>query len=88
MTQDKSLKTTVLGAIADACNLSAAEITVDMNIQDLGLDSWAITAIVAQLEAAYGIEVSTDQLIDLMQAEFVRDFVALVERMTGVASHA
>jgi acyl carrier protein len=76
------LKATIVTAIADSCYLQADELSLDLPIRDLGLDSLAIASIVGELEIAWRCEFTQDDVISLIQAERIGD---LLERAVRIA---
>lgn len=71
----------VMSLIASACNLPRAEIALDTNLQELGIDSLMIPAIVAQVEADYRCELTHEQALGFLQAAIVSDMVVLVRSL-------
>jgi acyl carrier protein len=78
-----SLQEKVCSAIALARNFDQASISPDDNVHDLGLDSMSIVALLAELEAAYGVEFGADRIIEMLQANTVRDLTAVVGQVVG-----
>ena len=77
---DAKLEELVSSAIATACNVDEAAISLETRLCDLGVDSISVVAIVAQVGAEHGLELSSDQLIELFDALIVRDFILLLQR--------
>lgn len=75
----------VCAAIALALNFQEAAISPDDVVYDLGLDSISIVALLAELEAAYGVEFGSDRIIEMLQAERVRDLAVIVSQVIGGA---
>lgn len=78
MNPPDSINSIVIGAIARACNLKVEAVTPDLRIAALGLDSMNMTAVLAELEAVYDIELTSDQIIDVLQQERVSDVIQYV----------
>ena len=79
-----SLTSLVVGALCAACNVDPASVDSNTSLIEMGMDSLSLTAVVTQVEAAYGCELSAEQILELFQAESIQD---LLERLSsGVAT--
>lgn len=67
--------------IAQACNLEPASVTGAMSMLELGLDSLTLVSVLAQLEAVYGLELTGDETLPLLEAATVG---ALIEHLEAV----
>lgn len=68
MKSGSELQATIVKSIAEACYLSPEDLRLDLSLIDLGLDSLAITSIVADLEARWQRSFSEDQITAMFQA--------------------
>ena len=75
----------VLTAVAEACERDRSGISSQTSLLQLGLDSLALTVVVAQLQVRYRFEAQPDELADLFGARAVADIAALVKRKLGLA---
>lgn len=79
MSESPSVEEFVVSAIAAACNLEKAAVTLDTDVLDVGLDSLHLLTLVGQVESTYGCEVTPEQMVGFFDAPCVRDVVRLVE---------
>jgi len=77
------LEATVCELIARACNFQRTVISLNDSVYDIGLDSMGATALLAELEALYDVEFSSDKISEILQAPFVRDLVNIVQQVIG-----
>src|SRR5690606_13915400 len=68
----------VVSAIRRATYVAPSQVSSKSTLEELCIDSLALVSIVAQFEAVYGVELSTDVALDLAQVE---DVAELCERM-------
>ena len=73
----------VRSAIASTCQLDVAEVRTELGIDDLGLDSMGLTAVIARLEAAYQREFNADQVVSLLEAATVGEFADVVTTLVN-----
>jgi acyl carrier protein len=66
----------VTRGLCEALNLAPDVVTPRTILSDIGLDSLGLAAILGRVEAAYGCEFSSEQILELFQAERVEDLVA------------
>ena len=78
-----ALETLVREVVAQSCYLPASELRTDLKLAELGLDSLAVTSIVAELEAVCSCSVTPDEINTLFQAEDVKE---LIERIKGLVT--
>jgi acyl carrier protein len=76
-----SLETTVCEMMARACNLGGTVISPNASVYDLGLDSMSATSLLSELEALYEVEFSPEKIVEILQAPFVRDLIAIVREV-------
>jgi acyl carrier protein len=72
--------------IASACNTEASALSLDASLLELGLDSLASQAIVAQIESTFDVELTEEEMIRLFSAERVRDFLEATRETLASAS--
>jgi acyl carrier protein len=68
----------VLSVIARACRCDVATLSSETVLHDLEIDSLKMVSIVSQIEAAYGCEFGTEEIIDFFMAEKIADLIALM----------
>jgi acyl carrier protein len=73
----------VVDTLAQACELSRSEVSIQTSLLELGLDSLGLTVVIAQLQTRYCFEVEPDELAELLGAAVVADIAALVKRKIG-----
>jgi acyl carrier protein len=79
VTSDATFDDFVIFAIAMACQCDPTLISPESSIAELRIDSVKMVSIIGQVEASFGLEVSTEQMLDLFLTEQVRDFIALLK---------
>lgn len=63
-------------AFAQACSRDRSEISAETPLIDLDIDSLTFVSVISQLEAACGVEIEPDELVELFGANTVADIVA------------
>jgi acyl carrier protein len=71
----------VLSAVAIACNIDESVLTLDTYLDEVGLDSLSLMAIIARIEASYGCRFEPQDAIAVFQAERMHDVAAIVQRV-------
>ncbi len=79
MQTHESIQDLVFTAVAEACNFDRADITAESNLVDLGIDSLNMAVIVARVELARGCHFLDEDIIQLLHAEVMGEFVRLVD---------
>jgi len=74
----------VITTLAAACNIERAQLSPETGLDEIGLDSMSLVALVAQLEALYGCQFESEQVLGLFEARRIRDVVLLVGRVVGM----
>ncbi len=81
------LEQEVLDAMASAAGVDGAEIDMDTNLYDLGIDSLSSLEILVALEKKFGVRVPEESLQNTSSVrEIVNAFVEGLERGCGGAS--
>lgn len=73
-----SLADFICTAVEQACQRVPASVDVQSSFLDLGMDSLTFVSIVSQVEAVYGVELDTDDLLALFDAPRVGDVVEVL----------
>lgn len=73
----------VVSAIRRATYVAPSQVSSKSTLEELCIDSLALVSIVAQFEAVYGVELSTDVALDLAQAEDVAELCERMRRCLG-----
>lgn len=73
----------ICATIAQACNAKPATITPATNVLDAGMDSLTLVSVFAQVETVYGIELSTDDTLGLLEAVTIADLIERLEALRG-----
>lgn len=73
----------LLELIASLCGLSREALHGDARLLDIGLDSLTGVSIIAQLEAAYRQKFSEADRIAMLEAETLKDLLAIVSARVG-----
>lgn len=81
MSESPPVEEFVVAAVAAACNLEKAVVTLDTDVLEVGLDSLHLLTLVGQVESTYGCTVTPEQVVGFFDAPCVRDVVRLVERI-------
>lgn len=74
----RNVEEMVISTISRICKRQPSEITPLTTLRSLGVDSLAVPAIVARLEALFECEFDHEQTLDFLQAVRVDDIAALV----------
>ena len=82
MQSQDELRTTVVRAIAASCSVEPSELSPELSVGEIGLDSVAITSVLAVLETACQREFTADDVMSLFQAPSVG---ALVDTAVSIA---
>jgi acyl carrier protein len=78
---DVSIEDAVRSAIASTCQLDLEAVGTEQIIDDLGLDSMRILAVIGLLEAAYERDFGPDQIISLLQAATVGELAVALGKI-------
>lgn len=78
-----SVEEVVIRTISRICKRQPSEVTPQTTLQSLGIDSLAVPAVVARLEALFECEFEHEQTLDFLEAVTVEDVAALVRRRVG-----
>jgi len=74
------LEQVVVSTIAGACNLDAESISLDAHLLDLGVDSLVLTSMAHQLAVEYRVSFNHEQILDLFEANSLRDLIGKLQR--------
>lgn len=88
ITLDTSIEGSVISAVASTCRIERSEIGRELTFQQLGVDSMTLTSIISRLEAECEHEFTSEQIVALLQAEALRDFILLVAGMVTLPPRA
>jgi len=75
--------TTVIAAIATTCQIDRREVHPEIGVDELGLGSMGLIAVISQLEVAYDLEFTPEQVVPMLQTRSIREFIGLVEQAVG-----
>lgn len=78
MTIEAAVADTMIKLVARACAVDAHRITPDTLLDEVGVDSLSLTQIMAEMEAAFAIELWDDDIAGLAEARSVGDFVGVL----------
>ena len=73
--------TFVTTAIAESCCADPASLAPETQLADLGLDSLVMTSLVSLVEAAYPVDLSPEEVLEMYQAVSLGDMVNLIVRV-------
>jgi acyl carrier protein len=73
----------VPAAIADACNVERSAVSGSTRLVDLGFDSLSVASLTYQIESAYGVELTQEDVIRLYEALTVDEARDYVARLVG-----
>ena len=77
----------VASTIASVCQTDIAKIGPETDLLDLRMDSLSLIAVISQIEAAYEIQFSADDILPLIELTRFADFLnaadALISRYCG-----
>jgi len=77
-TQLSALQSLVISTIASACNTDYESVSLDANVLDLGIDSLVLVSIVNQIAADYRVALTSEQTLELFEAELLRDLISRI----------
>jgi acyl carrier protein len=83
MVAQADLSAFVCSAIGQACNCPVEAVTPSTPLVTLNIDSLTLVALVAQVEAIYGVDLSAEELISLTDCARVSDFVDRLKELMG-----
>ena len=73
---DEQILEDVIGVLADHLSLSVDDIAIDSDITgDLGADSLDIVELVVKFEKRYGLEISDEELMQVLTVEDILNFI-------------
>ncbi|HEX6996825.1 MAG TPA: acyl carrier protein [Gammaproteobacteria bacterium] len=75
----------VCAALAQACSRDRRDVSPDTRMLDLNIDSLTLVSVLAQVEAVYGIELTPDDTLAMMEAAAVSDLAERVAVLVGRA---
>lgn len=75
----------VVHTLALACRVDRASIRRTTRLHDLDADSLTLVAVLARIEASYGIELTADDTLSLFEARDVAALIGALERL--IRSH-
>lgn len=78
MSNETALEQIVIGAIGKACNCPIVGLDTHTPLEVVGLDSLAMAAVISDVEAACGRQLSPDQLMTLLQVKTIGDIVQVI----------
>lgn len=78
MSVNVSVENVVKDAIAATCQIDIAEVREDIALDDLGLGSMGLVAVITRLETECEIEFTPDQVIALLQSGAVGEFTSRI----------
>ena len=70
-----SIEQLAVCAIAATCQVEESSLTSEISLDDLGLGSMGLVAVISRVEAALELELTPDEVIGLLQAITVKEFV-------------
>lgn len=78
-----ALQILVLEALQSGYGLEQGSLALDTDLGDLGFDSLGLTAVVARAESEYGVEFTSDHILEMYQSMRVADLARAIE--AGIA---
>jgi acyl carrier protein len=78
MADPSELARTLCAALAAASGSADGTITGDTSMLDVSMDSLTVVMALSQVEAAYGFELTPDDLIEALSARRVGDLVTML----------
>lgn len=82
MATDESVDRLVIKTVASICGMEDSKITPATTLGELAMDSLRITALSADIQAAYECPVTPGDVVELLEAVSIADLVAVVRRIT------
>jgi len=70
----------VLHTVAVACRLDPSAISARTSLLDIPMDSLTFVAILSQIEAVYGADLSAADTLDLLRASDIGGLITSIER--------
>jgi acyl carrier protein len=78
---EHSLGDMICTSLAQACKRARREVSLETQMLDLDVDSLTLVSVLAEVEAVYGIELTPDDTLTMIEADVVSD---LVERLSSI----
>ncbi len=92
MADPAEVQRAVLEAVAATCRIAVGRLDASVCIDDLGLDSMALTAVITRLEIRYELSLQADEIVRLLQskriAELAAHFAAMLAARPGFVRDA
>jgi acyl carrier protein len=74
----EQLRDTVVDAFCSACACERSQLTPATPLLDLGLDSLNLSTVLAQVDATYALDLSDQELFELLRSDTVGDLIQRV----------
>jgi acyl carrier protein len=81
MIVDAPVANTAIAAIAATCSIEADEIQPHFGLDDLGLGSMGLIAVISRIEATYECEFSPDDVVSFLETQNVGEFTSLASKV-------
>lgn len=73
----------VVRAVAEACRSASGTVGPRSRLADLAMDSLTLVAVLARMEAVFGVDFGVDETLEALGAEDVAGLAAAVARAVG-----
>ena len=84
-----ALDRTVVLAVAKACSCDAESLHAVTTIDEIGLDSLGLEAVISEVQETCGIELTADQLMKFFEVATIEDIAAVFKTAAhGARAHA
>jgi acyl carrier protein len=80
MDRSEELQELVLDTLCDACNADRTTVDLHTDVADIGFDSLTVTALLAQVQAFYNVEIAGPHIVGLHDSILVSDLVTKLSK--------
>ncbi|WP_313917235.1 acyl carrier protein [Tahibacter sp.] len=83
MTIEAAVADTMIKLVARVCAVPPQDLSPDTMLDEVGVDSLSLSQIMAEMEAAFSIELWDEDIAGLAEARSIGDFVGVLNAALG-----
>jgi acyl carrier protein len=83
MEREATVETQIVAAIAATCQIDPGEVRAELSVDDLGLGSMGLVAVISRLEAAFQLELASEEVISLLQTNLIGEFTSRASELVA-----
>ncbi len=88
MTIEAAVADTMIKLVARVCAVPLEDLSPDTMLDEVGVDSLSLSQIMAEMEAAFSIELWDEDIAGLAEANSIGDFVGVLNAALGRTAEA